>query len=98
MLPVVATSTAPAKAPNVHPSCRNTPGVSEDGFEELCHLVTERDPDIALCGKDVTGYPWNPPVATVRGLPGGLERGDELTEAYLTCVVEIPKGSRNKYE
>jgi hypothetical protein len=19
------------------------------------------DPDTALCGKDVTGYPWNPP-------------------------------------
>jgi hypothetical protein len=29
--------------------------------EELCHLVELDDPDTALCGKDVTGYPWNPP-------------------------------------
>jgi hypothetical protein len=35
--------------------------VGNDGFEELCHLVGEADPDTALCGKDVTGYPWNPP-------------------------------------
>jgi hypothetical protein len=35
--------------------------MGEDGFEELCHLVGELDPDTALCGKDVTGYPWNPP-------------------------------------
>ena len=46
----------------------------DDGFEELCHIVTEEDPDTALCGKDVTGYPWNPPwprceacVAVMRG-------------------------------
>jgi len=51
----------PAVAPNVHPECRNTPRVNDDGFEELCHLVTEQDPDTALCGKDVTGYPWDPP-------------------------------------
>ena len=57
----VATSAAPVKAPNIHPSCVNTPGISDDGFEELCHLVTDNDPDTALCGKDVTGYPWNPP-------------------------------------
>jgi inorganic pyrophosphatase len=37
-------------------------------------------------------------VAALRGLLGGLERGDELTEAFINCVVEIPKGSRNKYE
>ena len=29
--------------------------------EEICHIVTEDDPDPALCGKDVTGWPWNPP-------------------------------------
>jgi hypothetical protein len=29
--------------------------------EEICHLVDMDDPDTALCGKDVTGYPWNPP-------------------------------------
>jgi hypothetical protein len=61
MLLDVASSEAPAKAPNVHPSCLNTPRTSDEGFEELCHLVTDRDPDTALCGKDVAGYPWNPP-------------------------------------
>jgi hypothetical protein len=29
--------------------------------EEICHIVEHDDPDRALCGKDVTGYPWNPP-------------------------------------
>ena len=29
--------------------------------EEICHLVEEHDPDTALCGKDVSDYPWNPP-------------------------------------
>jgi hypothetical protein len=52
---------APTRAPNVHPACRNVPGISKDGFDELCHLVTAEDPDTALCGRDVTGYPWNPP-------------------------------------
>jgi hypothetical protein len=52
---------APVRSPNVHPACRNVPGNSDDGFEELCHLVSPEDPDTALCGKDVTGYPWNPP-------------------------------------
>jgi len=28
-------------------------------------------------------------VASVRGLPGGLERGDELSALDLTCIVEI---------
>ena len=49
------------KTPNVHPDCVNVPRRGEGGFEELCHLVTDEDPDTALCGKDVTGYPWNPP-------------------------------------
>ena len=47
--------------PNVHPRCANTPRIGEDGFEELCHLVANDDPDIALCGRDVRGFPWNPP-------------------------------------
>jgi hypothetical protein len=54
-------TSAPVRWPNVHPGCTNVPGKNEDGFEELCHLVTEAEPDMALCGKDVTGYPWNPP-------------------------------------
>jgi hypothetical protein len=55
------TGMAPVTAPNVHPRCVNVPRVNDDGFEELCHLVAETDPDRALCGKDVTDYPWNPP-------------------------------------
>jgi hypothetical protein len=39
----------------------NVPRVGDDGFEELCHLVSDEDHDTALCGKDVSGYPWNPP-------------------------------------
>jgi hypothetical protein len=56
-----ARPSAPTRSPNVHPRCRNVPGISKDGFEELCHLVTAEDPDTALCGRDVRGYPWNPP-------------------------------------
>lgn len=52
---------APVRTPNVHPDCWNVPGKGDDGFEELCHIVTAEDPDTALCGRDVTGYPWNPP-------------------------------------
>jgi hypothetical protein len=51
----------PVRTPNVAPDCRNRPRRSDDGFEELCHLVSAEDPDRALCGRDVTGYPWNPP-------------------------------------
>lgn len=51
----------PVRLPNVDPACANIPGIDDGGFEELCHLVTETDPDTALCGRDVTGYPWNPP-------------------------------------
>ena len=58
---VSSRAAAPARTPNVHPSCVNIPRIGDGGFEELCHLVTEEDPDTALCGRDVTGYPWNPP-------------------------------------
>jgi inorganic pyrophosphatase len=34
----------------------------------------------------------------VRGVHGGRPRRDELTDYRLTCIVEIPKGGRNKYE
>jgi hypothetical protein len=29
--------------------------------ERICHIVEYDSPDRALCGKDVRGYPWNPP-------------------------------------
>ncbi len=51
----------PVHTPNVDPHCANVPRRNGDGFEELCHLVGELDPDKALCGRDVAGYPWNPP-------------------------------------
>ena len=47
--------------PNVAPDSFSVPRRDEGGFEELCHLVTDEDPDTALCGKDVTDFPWNPP-------------------------------------
>ena len=37
-----------------------TSGPNHEG-EKICHIVEPDDPDRALCGKDVTGYPWNPP-------------------------------------
>jgi hypothetical protein len=61
MLRAVGSGTAPLTLPGVHPSCWNVPRTNDDGFEELCHLVSEGDPDTALCGRDVTDYPWNPP-------------------------------------
>jgi hypothetical protein len=57
ILPRVAI--APRVLPNVHPHA--VPPIGDDGFEEVCHLVTDDDPDTALCGQDVTSYPWNPP-------------------------------------
>ena len=57
----MVSGTTPATAPAVHPACSNIPRINSDGFEELCHLVSEQDPDTALCGRDVTDYPWNPP-------------------------------------
>ncbi len=49
------------RLPNVAPNCLNIPRLHGDGLEEICHIVTEEDPDTALCGKDVSDYPWNPP-------------------------------------
>ena len=45
----------PTTAPRRHQG-----GPKNDG-EKLCHLVESHTPDTALCGKDVTGFPWNPP-------------------------------------
>ena len=47
----VTTKTQPRRAKS---------GPTNEG-EEICHIVTDEDPDTALCGKDVTGWPWNPP-------------------------------------
>ena len=35
-------------------------GPTSEG-EKICHIVGPHDPDMALSGKDVTGYSWNPP-------------------------------------
>jgi hypothetical protein len=52
---------APPRLPNVDPGCREVPNRSKDGYEEICHLVSPEDPDTALCGRDVSDYPWDPP-------------------------------------
>jgi hypothetical protein len=59
------------------PKDRRVDGPTSFG-EEICHIVTEEDPDTALCGKDVTGWPWNPPwpycvvcLDLMRSQPGG---------------------------
>ncbi len=67
LIRVPTCTAAPVRAPNVHSRCLNSVRTNDDGFEELCHLVAERDPDTALCGKDVTGYPWNPPWPRCEG-------------------------------
>ncbi len=33
------------RTPNIAPECLNRPRVNDDGFEELCHIVTAADPD-----------------------------------------------------
>ena len=50
---------APVRAPAIHPAA--LPRLGDDGIPELCHLVSAEDPDTALCGQDVSGYPWDPP-------------------------------------
>ena len=60
---VHAAAEAPVEAPVRPPAPTPTesgPGPRNEG-EEICHLVEAEDPDTALCGKDVTGWPWNPP-------------------------------------
>jgi hypothetical protein len=50
-----------------HAPARPTPRVEGDSlwgndghaFEEIEHLVTDEDPDTALCGVDQTEVPWN---------------------------------------
>lgn len=37
------------------------PGRTAEGWVEVCHIVTAERPDLALCGRDVSGYPWDPP-------------------------------------
>ena len=56
-LPLRATFSNVSTAPEERTKPR---GPTHEG-EEICHLVEAEDPDTALCGKDVTGWPWNPP-------------------------------------
>jgi hypothetical protein len=39
---------------------QHSAGPSSEG-DKICNIVERDNPDSALCGKDVTGYPWNPP-------------------------------------
>jgi len=43
------------------------PGRTAEGWEEVCHIVTAERPDVALCGRDVSGYPWDPPWPPCEG-------------------------------
>ena len=52
---------APTRTPNVHPACRNVPGSTTTASRSSATSSPSEDPDTALCGKDVSGYPWNPP-------------------------------------
>jgi hypothetical protein len=54
----VATTTK--SPPRSRPGSGPGAGPTHEG-EEICHVVTWEDPNTALCGKDVSGYPWNPP-------------------------------------
>ena len=44
--------------PPVVPKERRVDGPTNFG-EEICHIVTDEDPDTALCGVDQTDVPWN---------------------------------------
>ena len=48
-------------ATTTKPAVRYGPGGT--AYEECEHIVTDEDPDTALCGIDQTGVPWN------QGLP-----------------------------
>ena len=54
------------------PEVRYGPGGTS--FEECEHLVSDEDPDTALCGVDQTGVPWNqglPPCQACIAVAGG---------------------------
>ena len=38
---------------------RRRHGGPGSGFDEVEHLVSDDEPDTALCGVDQTGVPWN---------------------------------------
>jgi hypothetical protein len=44
-------------APTTKPETKHGPGATS--FEECEHLVSDEDPDTALCGVDQTDVPWN---------------------------------------
>ena len=72
---------------------RRVDGPTNHG-EEICHIVTEEDPDTALCGKDVTGWPWNPPwpyCVVCLDLMHGAPVPDAKRHA---APVQTPRGAR----
>ena len=59
MLAHVTSAANPVKTPNVHPDCWNVPGLSDEGLEELCHLVVLADPsgEHRVLERDGRGHP-----------------------------------------
>ena len=57
----VVTERAPATPSRTAPRVEGDPFYGNDGrdFDQVEHLVTDDDPDTALCGVDQTDVPWN---------------------------------------
>ena len=47
----------PTKTPP-RPKSAPKPGFNGTDFEQVEHIVTDEDPDTALCGVDQTDVPW----------------------------------------
>jgi hypothetical protein len=57
----VVTERAPATPSRTAPRVEGDPFYGNNGrdFDQVEHLVTDDDPDTALCGVDQTDVPWN---------------------------------------